>query len=139
MRRSLLIYDGSVAPFRAVAERFAARVEDLRVVEWDSERVQAFLQAQFDGRPFAFILVEGESVHVGGATISRLLRRRGAGEPTAELGRALYAATAAPFGRVVHGQEPADIDGTFSLTEAAADRLAPLRTVTDVDVPVRTD
>lgn len=136
MRRSLLIYDGSVAPFRAVAEWFAARVDDLRVADWGADRVQAFLQAQFDDRPFAFILVEEGSVHVGGETVARLLRRRGAGDPTTRLAREAYAVAAAPFGRVVHGQAPADVDGTFPLTDAAAAEIEPLRAVDEARIPV---
>jgi len=127
MTRSLLIYDGSNALFRAVAELLAGRADGLVPVAWGSEPVQAFLEAQFDDRPFAFILVDGSSVHVGEAAVDRMLRDRGVDPAVASALERLYPPVAAPFGRAVHGREPADLHGTFPLTDAARGHLEPLR------------
>lgn len=126
MSRSLLIYDGSNALFRTAAELLACRSADLVPVAWGSAPAQAFLEAQFGDRPFAFMLVEGGSVHVGAATVDRVLRDRGVDPSVAAVLERLYPPVAGPFGRVVHGREPADLHGTFPLTDDArehADRL----------------
>ena len=127
MTRSLLVYDGSSPLFRRAAAAVTRCSSDLRPVPWQSGAVQAFLDAQFGSRPFAFVLIEGESVHVGRETVERVLRRGGVGVPIAGLFGRLYPVVAAPFGRAVHGREPADLSGTFTLKAAAATHLRPLR------------
>jgi hypothetical protein len=134
MHRALLVYDGSRRPFRAVADAVAATADGLRPVPWESAPIQAFLEAQFDGRPFAFVLIEGDRVHVGSETLFRVLRRRGVAAPVARAVKRLYPVAAGPFGRVVHGQAPADIDGTFPLADAARAHVDPLRRAYDVPV-----
>jgi len=42
-------------------------------VRCGSDPIQALLGAQFDARPFAFISVEGSSVHLGEVTVARVL------------------------------------------------------------------
>jgi hypothetical protein len=129
---AVLLYDGRRRAFRAAADRLANCDDGLVVGRLESPSARRFLEAQFGGRPFAFVLVEGESVHVGSAAVRRLLRRRGAG-PTAGLAARAYPTLAPSFGRVVHGEEPADLDGTFPLADAARDPLATLR---GVSIPV---
>lgn len=127
MSTAVVLYDGRRRPFRALADRLAART-DLVTVPLESTDARRFLDAQFDREPFAFLLVEGESVHAGSAAVRRVLRRRGAG-PAACLAARAYPVFAPAFGRVVHGQEPADLDGTFPLADAAREPLAALRGV----------
>lgn len=126
MSRPLLVYDGSRAAFRAAAALFTSRT-DLRPVPWTDPAVQSFLEAQFDGRPFVFCLVEGDTVHVGRESVEGALRARGAPERVVTAVGRVYPDLAGPFGRVVHGREPADIAGSFPLTEASREALAPLR------------
>jgi len=121
----VLLYDGSRPAFRTVADA-ATRCADLRAVPLESDAAERFLDAQFDERPFAFVLVEDESVHAGGATVERVLERRGLGGPVAALARRAYGPLSGPVGRLIHGQAPADVDGTRPLRDAArgpADRL----------------
>jgi len=122
---AVLLYDGSRPAFRTVADA-ATRCADLRAVPLESDAAERFLDAQFDERPFAFVLVEDESVHAGGATVERVLERRGLGGPVAALARRAYGPLSGPVGRLIHGQAPADVDGTRPLRDAArgpADRL----------------
>lgn len=134
MHRALLVYDGSHRLFRAAADAVAARADGLRPVPWESAPIQAFLDAQFGGRPFAFVLIEGDRVHVGSETVFRVLRRRGVAAPIARSLQRLYPVAAGPFGRVVHGRAPADVDGTFPLADAARAHVDPLRQAYDVPV-----
>ncbi len=57
--------------------------------------------------------------------------------PVARLAEQVYPTAAAPFGRVVHGQVPADIHGTFPLDETAKSHIEPLRQVHTI--PVETE
>lgn len=129
MSQPVLVYDGSNRWFRAVGEMLADRSEDLVLVPWRAEGVQAFLEAQFGGRPFAFVMVEldEDTVHVGGETVERLLRDQGLPEPTVALLKRLYPAVSDPLGRLLHGREPADIDGSFPVAEEARPHIETLR------------
>ncbi|PSP77924.1 hypothetical protein BRC88_11930 [Halobacteriales archaeon QS_4_69_225] len=134
MQRSLLVYDGSNALFRAAAAAVTGSFEDVEAVRWGTESVQAFLEAQFGGRPFAFMLVEADVVHVGEETVARVLRRGGAADPVVDGGRRAYSAVAGPFTEAVHGRRAADLHGTFDLVPEAAAHLEELRQVHEVPV-----
>jgi hypothetical protein len=134
VKQSLLVYDGSNSVFRAAAEAATRQADDVVAVRWDAEPIQAFLEAQFDARPFAFILVEGDSVHVGTETVGRILSRMGLADPLVVGLKRAYAAGGAPFGRLIHGRTLADLDGTFPLSAAAASHLADLRQIQEIPV-----
>lgn len=126
-RDSVLIYDGRRRLFRVVARAVGSRLDTVRVVGWQTDVAQRFLDAQFDDRPFAFLLVDDDGVHAGGRTLASLLRRHGADDRLATRVEQLYARTADPIGRLLHGREPADIEGSFALTDEARDLLPRLR------------
>lgn len=134
MTRSLLVYDGSNPLFRAVVEAATRRSDEVVAARWASEPVQRFLEAQFDGHPFAFIFVEDDSVHVGGETVARVLSRAGAPDRLVDGLKRAYAVGGGPFGRVVHGRRVADLDGTFRLSAEAATHLEALRRAQDIPV-----
>lgn len=134
MSRPLLVYDGSSEPLRAAARAFERGSDDFRVVRWESEPIQAFLAAQFDDPPFALLVVEGDSVHVGDAAVQRIFEREGVPDALAAPIAAAYPAVAGPFGRLVHGRAPADRHETVPLTDAAREHLRPLRESHDIPV-----
>jgi hypothetical protein len=134
VKKSLLVYDGGNPLFRAAVEAATHRSDELVAVRWDAEPIQAFLDAQFDARPFAFILVEGDSVHVGTETVGRVLSRMDLADPLVDGLKRTYAAGGAPFGRLVHGRTVADLSGTFPLSAEAESHLAGLRQVREIPV-----
>jgi hypothetical protein len=134
VKRSLLVYDGSNALFRTAADAVTGRSGTVRAVRWGSDPVQAFLETQFGDRPFAFILVEGDAVHVGGDTVERVLRRKGVADPVVDAVVRAYSAAAGPVTEVIHGRPAADLHGTFELSAAAAAHLEPLRAVEEIPV-----
>jgi len=134
VKQSLLVYDGSNPMFRAAAEAATRQADGVVAVRWDAKPIQAFLEAQFDARPFAFILVEGESVHVGTETVGQILSRLGLADPLVTGLKRAYAAGGAPVGRLIHGRTIADLDGTFPLSAAAASHLTDLREVQEIPV-----
>jgi hypothetical protein len=108
-------------------------------VPWDAREIQAFLDAQFGSRPFAFVLIEEDTVHVGEETVARLLRSRGVPESLTRALTRAYPVVAAPFGRVVHGRAPADIHGTFPLDDDARTQVEPLRRGYTIPVEAETE
>jgi hypothetical protein len=126
MSRPLLVYDGRTRWLRAVADT-VTRCSDVTPVPWESDAIQAFLRAQFGSCPFAFMLIDDDTVHVGSETVERVLRRRGVGASVSRLFGRAYPLAAGPVGRLFHGREPADIDGSFRLTEEAKAHIDPLR------------
>jgi len=124
---AVLVYDGRKRPFRTVADAFTYRMDDIVAVPWESEPIQAFLEAQFGGQPFVFLLIEGDAVHAGERAVERAMTARGVRGPAARAFERLYPKIADPFGRVVHGEAPADIHGTFALEPAAREHLEPVR------------
>jgi hypothetical protein len=128
-----LVYDGRTPWLRAAAAALG-RGTDLVPVRWESAPVQAFLDAQFNSRPFAFVLVEGDSVHVGSETVGRVLERYGLCDRTVALFERAYPVVSGPFGRAVHGREPAALDGTFELTDRARRHVDRLRRSYEVPV-----
>jgi hypothetical protein len=131
---AVLIYDGRRRSFRVVARAVARGLDGVRPVAWGSDAAQAFLRAQFGERPFAFLLVDDEAVHAGGRTVARLLREQGVDDRLAARVERLYGPVSGPLGRLVHGRAPADLEGTYPLTDAARAQLARLRG--GVDIPV---
>lgn len=131
---AVLIYDGRRRVFRTAARAVARGLDGVRPVAWESAAAQSFLHAQFGERPFAFLLVDDEAVHAGGRTVARLLRARGVDDRLATRLERLYEPVSGPVGRLVHGRTPADLEGTFPLTDAARDELGRLRG--GVEIPV---
>jgi hypothetical protein len=132
--QSLLVYDGSTDLFRRAAETVTRCAADITPVPWESAPIQAFLQAQFDETPFAFILIAGDSVHVGETAVKEALESLDVAPSVARLAEQLYPSAAEPFGRVVHGQAPADLHGTFPLDEQAKAHIESLRRVHTIPV-----
>lgn len=133
MTRSILVYDDSTEWLRAVAD-LVASAGDLRAVPWETDAVQAFLDAQFDDRPFALLLVDDDTVYAGKAAVERLLDEYGFDEELTRLVKRVYPPFSAPFGRLVHGREPADLHGTYPLADAAAAELDSLRRSYEIPV-----
>ncbi|ERG96849.1 MAG: hypothetical protein J07HQW2_03333 [Haloquadratum walsbyi J07HQW2] len=124
---SLLVYDGSNPAFRAAATTVTCRLSNIRPVRWESESVQRILEAQFDACPFIFALIEDETIYVGAATIRRVLEEYDVSTPLIETLEGIYPVAAGPFGRLVHGREPANINGCFPLKSEAKNHLTSLQ------------
>ncbi|MDZ7747206.1 MAG: hypothetical protein U5K28_12200 [Halobacteriales archaeon] len=130
---SVLLYDGSRRLFRELASRVERRADGLALVPLESETGTAFLDRQFGERPFAILFVEDDRVYAGGTAISKLLERYGAGDAITVVVERLYDVGGDSFGRVVHGAEPADLDGEFTLDGDAKTVLSGTDSV-DIDV-----
>lgn len=132
--QSVLLYDGSRALFRRLARAVERRADGLTLVPLESETGTAFLDQQFGERPFALLLVEGDSVYAGGTAISMLLEQYGVSKSLTAAAERLYDVGGDSFGRVVHGAEPADLDGQFILD---SDAKAVLSRAGGVDIDVQ--
>jgi len=123
----VLVYDGRKATFRRAVDALTYGMDDLITVPWESEPIQAFLDAQFGGQPFVFVLIEGDAVHAGETAVRRAMDARGIASPLARGFQSLYPKIADPFGRVVHGEAPADIHGTYRLDPDARPYIDEIR------------
>jgi len=124
---SVLVYDGRKAAFRTAVDVLTYGMDDLIAVPWESAPIQRFLEAQFGDRPFVFVLIEGDAVHAGETAVRRAMDARGIADPLARGVESLYPRIADPFGRVVHGEAPADIHGTYRLDPDAREHIDAIR------------
>jgi len=124
---SVLVYDGRKEAFRTAVDVLTYGMDDVIAVPWESDVVQKFLEAQFGGRPFVFVLIEGNAVHAGETAVKKAMDARGIASPVARGFEALYPKIAAPFGRVVHGEAPAEIHGTYRLDPDAQEYVEAIR------------
>ena len=125
--QSVLVYDGRKAIFRRAVSALTYGMDELIAVPWESEPIQQFLEAQFGGRPFVFLLIEGDAVHAGETAVRRAMDARGIARPLARGFESLYPKIADPFGRVVHGEAPADIHGTYRIDPDARAYIEAIR------------
>ena len=126
---SFLVYDGRNRLFRAAAKQVARLSEDLRLVPWRSKSTRKFIEAQFGDHLFVLVLIdpEADKVHAGGEAVCRLLCDRGVPQRLVDAAQRTYEVVGDPFGQIIHGQAPADVDGTFSLAEDARPHLESLK------------
>lgn len=129
MSESFLVYDGRNTLFRTGAHQVARVSAETRLVPWRAKSTREFLEAQFGDQIFAFVLINPEAncVHVGGKTVRRLLIERGVPQPIGVIFQWMYELVGDQLGRLIHGQTPADINGSFHITEAARPHIESLR------------
>lgn len=125
----VLIYDGD-CPYCSIAAVALKRIESIDAVGWEADPVGPFLDAQFDARPFAMLLVDPaeEQVYAGRSAAEELAERAGTPGIVGSLVRDNYDVIAETVG-LLSGRErdPADFHDTYGLTEAARERLPALR------------
>lgn len=125
----VLVYDGD-CPYCSIAAVALQRIESIDAVGWEADPVGPFLDAQFDARPFAMLLVDPEEgrVYAGRSAAEELAERAGTPGIVGSLIRDNYDAIAETVG-VLSGRErdPAAFHDTYELTEAARERLPALR------------
>jgi len=129
MSDSFLVYDGRNRLYRAAAKQVARLSGEIRLVPWRSESTRQFIEAQFGDHLFVFMLIEPDAdvVHAGRETVHRLLCDRGVPRDFVNAAERTYGALSDSVGRVIHGQAPADVNGTFPLAEDARPHLESLR------------
>ncbi|MFB6234795.1 MAG: DUF393 domain-containing protein [Halopenitus sp.] len=125
----MLIYDGD-CPYCSIAAVALKRIESIDAVDWEADAVGPFLDAQFDARPFAMLLVDPNEgrVYAGRSAAEELAERAGTPGIVGSLVRDNYDVIAETVGRLSGREsEPADVHDTYELTEAARERLPALR------------
>lgn len=122
-----MLYDGRKTVFRRAATLFTYGLDDPVPVPLESESAQALLDCQFGYRPFVFALVDDRSIHVGGTAVRRALIARGVPPVLAVPFERLYSDHGSAFSRIIHGEAPAEIHGTFELHPAALAHLDTIR------------
>lgn len=125
----VVVYDGD-CPYCSIAAVALTRIESIDAVGWAADAVGPFLDAQFDARPFAMLLVDPAEgrVYAGRAAAEELAERAGTPGIVRSLVRDNYDAIAEAVGRLSgRDRPPADYHTSDELTDAARDRLPALR------------
>jgi predicted DCC family thiol-disulfide oxidoreductase YuxK len=75
---SVLVYDGD-CPFCSAAATALRQLPAIGAIAWSDEAAQAFLRAQFDGTPFALVLVDPAegNVYLGREAAREVAERAG--------------------------------------------------------------
>lgn len=125
----ILVYDGD-CPYCSIAAVAVRQLERTDVVRWDAEQVGRFLDAQFDDRPFAMLLVDPADglVYAGRSAAEEVAERAGTPGIVGSLVRNNYDRLAGAVGRLsARDRDPADYHGVYELSEAARNRVPALR------------
>lgn len=125
----ILVYDGD-CPYCSVAAVALKRIESIDAIGWAAAPVAPFLDAQFDARPFAMLLVDPaeDRVYAGRSAAEELAERAGTPGIVGSLVRENYDVIAETVGRLSgRERDPADFHDTYALTDAARELLPALR------------
>ncbi len=125
----MLVYDGKTKIFRRVARWIDSQSDEVILVPWRAPGAKKFITEQFGDHLFAFVLVDidREQVHAGSETVVQLLRSHGAPWPLVASAERAYVNAAGPVGEMLHGQRPANLDGSYPLADAARPHLEALQ------------
>lgn len=127
----VLIFDGD-CPYCSVAAVALRRVEGVVAVPWEAEPVGPFLDAQFDARPFAMILVDPveSRVYAGRSAAEELASRAGTPGIVGGLVRDNYDRIADVVGTLSgRGRDPSEYHDEYDLTDEASELVDDLRSV----------
>ncbi|MES3160142.1 MAG: DUF393 domain-containing protein [Halorubrum sp.] len=125
----VLIFDGD-CPYCSIAAVALRRLDGVVAVPWNAEPVGPFLDAQFDARPFAMVLVDPAEarVYAGRSAAEELAERAGTPGIVGGLVRDNYDRIASVVGALSgRSRDPDDFHDTCDLTTAAADLVDSLR------------
>ncbi|MBP1922482.1 hypothetical protein J2751_001492 [Halorubrum alkaliphilum] len=135
----VLVFDGD-CPYCSIAAGALRRLDGVEAVPWEADPVGPFLDAQFDARPFAMVLVDPaeRSVYAGRSAAEELADRAGTPGIVGGLVRDNYDRIAGVVGALSgRGRDPDDFHDTYELTDEAAELVDSLRPAAS-DPPERT-
>jgi hypothetical protein len=119
---AILVYDGE-CPYCSIAAVALRRLRSIGAVSWYDDVAQSFLEAQFDGRPFAMFLVDRrrERVYAGRSAAEELADRAGTPGIVGSLVRERYDDIARAVGLASgRGRDPDDYHDVYPLVDDAA-------------------
>ncbi len=125
----VLIFDGD-CPYCSVAAVALRRIEGIVAVPWEADPVGPFLDAQFDARPFAMVLVDPREgrVYAGRSAAEELAERAGTPGIVGGLVRDNYDRIADVVGALSgRGRDPDDYHEAYDLRDAARELIGELR------------
>lgn len=125
---AVVVYDAK-CPYCSAATKALKRVSGLGAVSWHDDAAQRFLDAQFGEIPFAvFLVVPGENrVYAGRDAARELCRMAGIPELFGQLVEREFDRIERAVGSLSRAdRRPDDIDGDYSIAEAAQGLLEEL-------------
>lgn len=128
----LLIYDGKCTYCTGIAEAFK-KADDVKAVDWNDERVQSFLDAQFGWEPFAMMVVSDNTVYVGENATEHLTERVGVPAPVTKFAKSQTGTVSTVVSKLARRRDADDINGEFPLDEEAEEYVDDLIGGTDIE------
>lgn len=134
MYDAVVIYDKDSRYHKFLSGKFE-KFDNIKTVDWNSERAQDFLEAQFGWKPLNLIVLDNDKVYVGQNALDHLVERLGIPSVVSSL----LKSRTAPFSTVASKAvdlrgEFDDISGEFPLKEGAKEYRNDFTSLTDIDI-----
>jgi hypothetical protein len=132
MYDAVLIHDKESKYKSGIARAFN-KADNIKVLDWNDEDVQTFLDKQFGWRPKSMMVIDEDKVYVGENATEHLVERIGVPKTVTKLAKS----RAPPVSAVVStltGDDSDDITGEFPLDEDAEDIVDEFINGTDIPI-----
>lgn len=134
MYDALVIYNGDSKYQDKITGGFK-KLDDIKAVKWEDEKVQEFLQEQFGWIPKSLVVVDDETVYIGKHATEHLTNRQGVPTMLSEFTKS----RAEPFSTVASKllnftEETDEIHGEFPLQPDAEEYIDDLVGGTNISI-----
>lgn len=119
MNHKIVIYDsGREQIFFDIIDKLSDKTE-YRFIEWNDDKIQKFLEVQFNESIFSFMIIEDDVILVGKNAIRKMSEILGSPKIVSDLSYYAYPVISKPMGLLLHNREPSDMSGRYKLREKA--------------------
>lgn len=123
MNQKIVIYDSGRDQFCFDKIDKLSNKTEYRFIEWNDDKVQKFLEKQFNESIFSFMIIENDIIFVGQDAIRKMGEILGSPQIISELGYYTYPIISKPVGLILHNREPSEINGRYKLKDEAHEYL----------------
>lgn len=133
MYDALVIYDAECSYHDQLSSAFES-ADALKTVDINSSAVQEFLDTQFNWQPYAFMVVDGDTVYVGEYATEHLVTRLGVPGAVTQLAQSQASPVSTVVSTLVRRKDTDPIHGEFPLQPEANDYVESVTTGTSVQI-----
>lgn len=92
---------------------------EYRFIEWNDDKIQKFLEKQFNESIFSFMIIDDDIILVGRDAIRKMGEILGSPQIISEIGYYTYPIISKPIGFLLHNREPSEMNGRYKLKDEA--------------------
>lgn len=133
MYDALVIYDAECSYHEKISSAFES-ADALKTVDINDESVQEFLDTQFNWQPYAFIVIDGDTVYVGEHATEQLVTRLGVPGPVTQLAQSRASPVSSVVSTLVRKKDTDPVHGEFPLQPDARDYVESVMEGTSVSI-----